>query len=217
MEKDTHTWTLSDTTQASNSGRLSVKWYRWLAHYPKWPLVWAIGFGLLSALAWAVHWSFWIPAALFLAMNIFYWQRVSEHFKYGDVNPGIVVSVDPMAIAVSTDLTKGVGNYPVIKIIRKELRTIMGQVPRIGVKLPTVSLYEGCVHDDLPHWIDFHPCPAECATNDINEIKRLMSTFTERDWSKLEAGVERIPRPYLSGLYHARVRPTSVNHGNSSG
>jgi hypothetical protein len=61
-----------------------------------------------------------------------YWKKVSEHLMYGCANPGIVLPLDPMLIAVSTDLTMGEVEYPVVRIIQKKLLSLCGKPPRVG-------------------------------------------------------------------------------------
>lgn len=201
MTRERESWTLSDEARASNPGRLPVNRLQWLTHYPRWPIVWAVGFLASCALGWFLHWSLWISAALFLAMNLLYWTRVSEHFDRGCANPGVVVSLDPMLIAVSTDLSKGDGVYRAIKIIHKELRRSESRSARVGTRVPTVALYEAGDDESTPHWKDFDPRPAECATTHWKEVERILSSFDEDDWSDLENGISEVPLPYRPGLY----------------
>lgn len=204
-QRHEESWTTDDSTVASNPGELSVKWYCWIQHYPKWPVAGAFSFVLLAVLGWTIHWSFWILAALLIWLNWLYWTRIKEHFKFGCVNPGIVISMNPMLIAVLTDLSNVSGdngyNYPVIKVLSKELSSIAGQDPLTGMRLATVALYVRGDDEYATHWEDFDPRPAECATNDINEIKRLMASISHSDWTELDAGLGQIPRPYAPGLY----------------
>lgn len=211
MSDEYDSWTLDDSTRATNPGNLRVNPFRWFRHYPNWPLIWFFSLALFVALACLGHWSFWIGASLLLVMNWLYWQRIREHFRSGDANPGIVVSMDPMMIAVSTDLTKGLGRYPVIKIIEKSLPTVCGQVPQIGSMLATVALYESSPDDNLPHWADFHPRPVDCATGNLAAMQRVMNTFTEADWNQLRSWLGQVPRPFRCGLFHIQIRQLTEN------
>ncbi len=186
---------------ASNPGRLRVNYLRWLIHKPTWPLIWG-GLALLCLVAaLSLHWSLWVPAALLLAWNVLYWVRVREHFWSGCANPGVVVSVDPLLIAVATDLTKGVGTYPAVKIVRARLRHIDGQLPRVGVRVGTVALYTATFDENIPHWVDFDPLPAQYATGDPKKISTLLGSFTADDWADLERFLQQVPQPYQPGLY----------------
>src|SRR5262249_44196088 len=159
-------------------------------------LIWAItllGFGLL---AWLTHWAFWIPAGLLLLMNLLYWIRIKEHFQRGCANPGLVVSLDPMLIAVSTDLSMGTGKYPVVKIVRENLKRIAGQPPEVGMRLGTVALYEASLSEEKPHWKTFDPRPVDHVTANLSEIERIMNSFSQLDWKDLDRGLLEVPQPY---------------------
>lgn len=199
--EDQNTWTLGDSARASNPGNLHVNRLRWFRYYPKWPIIWFCSLALCVFLAWTVHWSFWIFAGLLFLMNLLYWQRVSEHFRHGCANPAMIIALDPMLIAVLTDLTKGEGNYPVIKIIQQRLPTACGQLPQAGTLLAAVSLYSPSP-DEEPHWADFDPRPIDCATGDAPAIQRIMSSFDASDWNELRHALKQVPRPYRCGLYH---------------
>lgn len=216
MEEQPVTWTMDDSTRASSPGGIRVSRLLWLRHYPKWPFLWAASLIVMVVLAWMVHWVFWIPAGLLLGMNFLYWKRIQEHFLHGCVNASVVVSLDPMWIAVATDLSKGIGDYPAIKIIHKELSRIGGQQPQVGSRLPTVALYASDGKDETPHWVDFDPRPAQCATSDDRELQRLMDSIDSEDWDDLDARLGEIPRPYHVGLYRLWESSGDPASGSSS-
>ncbi len=122
MSQEQRTITLDDSARASNPGNLEVNLFRWLRHYPKWPVIWFGSLLLFVGLAFVGHWTYWIIALALLVMNLLYWQRVRDHFRHGDANPAIILSLKPMLIAVSADLSKGAGKYPAIKIIKSLCR-----------------------------------------------------------------------------------------------
>jgi hypothetical protein len=201
MDHQQKSWTLNDSARASNTGELSVERLRWLMCYPKWPLIWASSCGAFLILAIFVHWVFWIPFVLLLLMNWLYWRRVREHFQFGDANPGIVLSLDPMYIAVYTDLTMGIGEYPVVKIFEKKLNTICGQLPQVGTLVPTIALYQPSMNPEQQHWANFDPRPVDCATTDLVEVKRVMDSFTPENIAQLKTWLQQVPKPYAPGLY----------------
>ena len=202
---DQTTWTLNDLALESNPDNLRVSPIRWVRHYPKWPLIWAGSFLLVAGLAHLVHWSLAIPAVVLLLINWFYWKRVRDHFRFGYADPAIIVAMDPMLIAVGTDLTLGVGHYPVIKIIEKSLSTAGGKTPRLGSMFAAVSLYSPSPNQDLPHWADFDPRPIDCATTDEVVIKEVMGAFPNEDWRELKSWLRQVPRPFRVGVYKIRL------------
>lgn len=74
--EDQHALTLDNSARASNPGNLRVDRFRWLRHYPKWPLIWFSAFAFFSLVACSVHGSYWILAVLLLGANWFYWRRL---------------------------------------------------------------------------------------------------------------------------------------------
>lgn len=204
MSQEQNSWTLDNNSQASNPGKLRVNVLHWYSNYPLWPTIWLVPFVLSLGLAVVVHAVFWVPTILLGAMNWLYWQRVREHFRCGCALPGVVVSVDPMLIAVYTDLTMGHGSYPAIKIIEKSLATINGVEPKPGITLPLVALYHQNPTHDIPHWANFDPRPVQCATKNVSQIKRILSTFDSDDWAEFRRDLAQVPRPYEPGLYMIR-------------
>jgi hypothetical protein len=185
---------------ASNPGRLRVQTFRWIRHKPLWPLLWA---GLLAGsllLPIAIHWSLWFLVVTLLGCNILYWLVVRGVFWSGDANASIVVDVDPLLVAVATDLTKGRGSYPVVKIIEVALDDIDGNEPEVGDRLATVASYSPS-GDSREHWSDFDPLPVQYATDDEDEIAELMESFGEENWVGLKMLLREVPRPYEPGLY----------------
>jgi hypothetical protein len=188
-------------TVASNPGRLRVNYLRWFLHKPAWPLGWAVA--LVAAVAAAVwlHWAFWFAAVVLLLCNVFYWFRLTMHFGRGDANPGLVVSAAPPLVAVATDLSKGFGVFPAVKVFAAGPLRVAGRRPEVGDRVGTVSLYTPGPDSSAPHWADFDPHPAEYVTADPAAIAGLMATFTPADWDNLARLMEQVPRPYRPGLY----------------
>ena len=139
---------------------------------------------------------------MMVALNWFYWQKVREHFLYGNVTPAVIVSLDPMMYATLTDVTHGVGDYPVIKIITKKFSSILGKQPAVGAMFPTVSVYQQSMDESLPHWEDFDPRPVEFVTSDQKAIQRVLGQLSKEDWRELKVMLKKVPRPFQPGLYH---------------
>ena len=124
-----------------------------------------------------------------------YWLSIKEHFRYGDSNAGIIISTNPMLVAVTTDFTKGIGEYPVIKIIKYKGKG------KIGDRIGTVALYCRAADDSVPHWCDFTPIPIDYATNNIAEIRRAIDSYAPTQWKQIEDRLAQVPKPYAEGLY----------------
>lgn len=189
-------------TYASHPGRLKVNWIRWIRFKPKWPLI--LGAVLLGCSALFVY-TMGVLTGLLLflvaAMCVLYWLRVSNHFQYGCANIAVVVSLDPVLIAVSTDLSTGEGDFPVIKIVEIAMTRSAGKLLEVGDLLPTVSLYASPPQGETRHWSTFIPVPADYVTSDPHQIARLLANFTDEDIATLHSQLQQVPTPYEPGLY----------------
>jgi hypothetical protein len=193
-DKSRNVYTVDNNTLASHQGRTSVSMARWALRFPMWPVILAVL--LLTSIV-----SFFAenPSALYLIFtasvllialvaNLFYLRRIHEHFSYGDANPGIVVSVKPLLIATRTDLSKGHGRYPAIKVVR-EPRSGFAKGLKIGYRVATVALYRGDPNDGRPYWDDFFPYAVEPVAADHTEATSLLESFDMGEWQALEAGL----------------------------
>ena len=127
-------------------------------------------------------------------------MQVDDRFENGDSTPSIIVNLDPMLIAVSSDLTKGYGSYPIIKIIEKEVPNICGREPQLGMKLATVSLYR-VDFKNKHRWKNIDPRPIDCVCDNIHAKQRILESFTADEWQELIEKLKQIPQPYECGLY----------------
>jgi hypothetical protein len=206
--------TVNRETTASNPGNARVNALRWAWYYPKWPLIWVSTFAINLFAVFAFSRWFLLPLVPVLGLNALYWVRVKEHFRYGDTNPGLVISINPILIAVATDLTQGVGSYPAVKIFRARSHRVMGVEPQIGIRLPTVALYTRSHDPKCPHWSDFDPRPLEFATGNKDVLDRAMASFSEADWHRLESAIQQLsdtkPGLYLLDATIASVAPKQI-------
>ena len=204
MENRPKSLTLDNSTAASHPGGLRANRFLWFRHYPLWPCIWGGMLVMCIVLAFVIRWVFWVPAFVLLIVNWFYWRQIKERFLYGCVNPAVIVSEHPMLIAAYTDLSKGVGDYPAIKIFRKNLADTGGQSPRLGSRLAVISTYAGMPDGGPPYWIDFDPRPVNCVTTDLSEIERIIASLESNEWTELEATLRQVPQPYRTGLFRVQ-------------
>ncbi|HHI79359.1 MAG TPA: DUF3239 domain-containing protein [Planctomycetes bacterium] len=188
-------------TQASNPGRLKISILRYWRNYPKWPTIWALLLLLSILAAWKIHWTLWILAGLLLALNLLYWSTVKKHFRLGCINPAKVVSLDPMRIAVATDLSQGGGIYPSIFILEKSVTRICGRPPELGMRLATISMYQPYFDEERPYWETFDPLLVDLVTGDLDKIQSILDSIPGKEWEELETWLAQVPTPYKPGLF----------------
>jgi hypothetical protein len=170
--------TLDGRSVASNPAAVRVNPFRWLRYYPFWPTM----LGLMTAgsllLPLMSGWFWVVPIVLVLAQAI-YWRRVTEHFRFGDRNPGLILLTHPLRVATATDMTTGGGSYPVLKVVQHSFRFRGEAAPVEGELVATVSLYSGDGSTAPRHWSDFDPIPILCATGERDVLSRSLAEFDD--------------------------------------
>jgi len=200
MTESQQTFTVDTGTVAKNPGRLSIEPFRWLRHRPLWPIIWTSLFLISLWLTLTIHWSFGILTTLFLAMNWLYWRRLKDQFLVGCANPAKIININPMRIAVYTDLRCGYSapKCPTIKIIETKLPNPKSGTNKIGDEILTVSLYSGRMGKD--RWLSFDPIPARQVSKNQTKIDFLKSEL-EDEWELLDRWLSKVPDPTKKGLY----------------
>lgn len=240
QEKEKESFTLDDSTSASNPGGLQVDYFYYFRSFPhqltqlvfpylgQLSLTLFINYGFFYALidtiskgknvknlpfaflAIIVFDAFLFYSLLpLLNKIIFLIRRTKEHFIYGCVNPGIVVSYEPALVAVFTDLTTGKWPYPAIKILPQPLNCLKDGTPKVGTRLATIALYEGIKEHE--HWDDFYPVVINCVTRNFQDIKRVFLSIPEWEWQALEHGLRQINNSKKPGLYFLKYNTGEFN------
>jgi hypothetical protein len=193
-------------TQASNPTNLSVNKLQWIKFHPVWSLTWLIGLFISGYLTYTFRGYNIIHTIFFVFANWLYWWIQERIISKGDFNYGRVVAINPTLIAVPTDLRKGMGRFPVIKIAKTKLKKIEGKALEVGDKIVTVSMYSDHSKGDYPFWEDVEPRPVYVGYTNVAVLNERMKQFTDEDWKYLDTELSKISKPYSEGLY--RVNPT---------
>lgn len=206
---------------ASHPGRVQLHPFWWLLHRPidliaHVGLVFLAGFavfdyatGETSALDKALLFVFLVLLVLSgVVLRLLTWLLPGRHYYFGCACPGLVVTTKPLRIAVLTDLSKGSGRFPVIRVIQPRIHFAKGL--SVGRRVATVALYRASMYDysyDYPHWIDFQPWPVERATRNPYTLRRILGELEDEEWDDLRAGIEQIPEVPYPGLFVIKLRP----------
>lgn len=209
------TLTLDDSALASQPAGVRVSLWRWTKRYPKWPLLLVSSF-VLSVLACIfVDGMFLVAVPLAVLPNIYYWNRVREHFLHGDANPGVVVSTSPLLIAVWTDMRKEAGtSYPMLRVFEEPPAKEWGDAPAVGTRLATSALYGIGDDEDTPYWESFEPRPVEPVAASAEEARALLESFSPERWERLERAVAKL-KPLREGLHRVEVASSSWSEAES--
>lgn len=199
MESNRTPSTINDSF-ASNPANMSFNPLLWVCCYTKWPLIWLIGFVLFSTLSMLSCWGYAVPASFFALANFLYWRQVKARYKFGCVLPAVIVSSNPLLLAIYTDLSKGIGSYPAIRI--QPLNILSPKLYGVGRKLPVAALYSDGRDVSSPLWESFDPRPIGCATTNQAYIEKKLQSIPGEGWVALCENIKKIPSPYKSGLYY---------------
>ncbi|WP_230655636.1 DUF3239 domain-containing protein [Psychrobacter sp. I-STPA10] len=192
---------VNSNTVASNPGQISVSPFVWYRHHVVMGGIIALILLAILCLCVFVDVKFVVLFAIFAIVHQLNFTRIKEHFYYGDSNGGIVLATNPILVAVYTNLSKGFGYYPVIKII--ECPTLKDL--NIGDRIATVALYQASTNQQLPHWINFEPLPVNYVSNNQEDIDKALLSYDATYWSRLEQGIPQVPKPYQAGLYKINI------------
>ena len=182
------THTVDDTTQASTPGQIEISKKKYLDYL-----------GLSGVLRLKYSFLLSLPISflfkLFRSNNIVYdFIQKMEQFKYGCLNPTIVVNKEKGLIATFTNLTSyGDDITPVIKISKEPLHLIKNIQIVNGQRLPTIALYTRDLEDEYASaWVDFDPKIANCFTDDLNACNHLLSRMSKNGWQCLQQGLNQL-------------------------
>lgn len=196
---------LDNDTAASNPGAFRPQYFRYAMHFPFLP-----GFSVCLLMLVPALWLLDISGgilcgvlAMALAPVIYSWKLIREQCYFGCLNPGVVLKTGPLGftcLAVFTDLTKGNGDYPVIKVLWQRVTLPDGGKLEVGMRLSTVAIYRGA-DNGSPHWMDFLPKAVVSLTADPAVIQMTMSQLSNVDWQELEMGMRSLEKPIGGGLH----------------
>lgn len=175
-------------SEGTNPGRVRLNPIRWTVMYPVKVLKLSVGLLISSVLTIKIHWLFSIIFIGFLLWNIWYWWNSFLRFKVGDVNPGKVIQLNPDRIAVATNMTKGFGNFPILKILDIKLR----KEDRILNKIiPTIASYTNNPFG-YPFWSEFNPVPMNHGIKDERIIEHYSNTYGDEEIKTLNEYIDKV-------------------------
>ena len=150
---------------------------------------------------------------LFSSDEIVYdYIQKQEQFKFGCLNPTIVINKEKGLIATFTNLTSiGDEITPVVKISKEPLGLIKSIKVVNGQKLPTVALYTRNTEDEFATaWTDFTPKVANCFTDDLTICNELLSRLSSNSWKCLDLGLAQVYDKEQEGLYYVKLQKDLV-------
>jgi len=188
-------------SEGSNPGATWPNPLRWASTHPG-PFFGQIaGLGISFYLTTKVHWLFGIFLLGFIAWTLLYWYNIRLLFKVGDVNPGKVIQLNPDRFAVATNLTKGFGNYPIIKIVETEL---LKEDKQLGKIIPTISGYSNNPYG-YPFWSEFSPSPMNHGLVLKDKVQSYTKCYDQSDIDIIDERLHKIHKINIPETYKVDI------------
>lgn len=125
----------------------------------------------------------------------FHYVGVRVRFVYGDINPGVIVKKN--LVAVLTNLGIDGREYYALKILAQPVRNMTGGTGEPGERVAAACQYSG--HLSGSHWRDFDFELVQCATRNEATVERVMRTIPEEEWQALKDAVANVEGRLWSG------------------
>ena len=150
----------------------------------------------LLAGALLIGWFFYVPMVLHLAYEVLSTLKERDMFKSGALGPAIVIDEKNQKIATFTDLSLGMGKYPVIRIKKVELPE---KYRKVGTRIPVAGAYQNT--EKYTHWNYYNPLPLPTGVTDAAVIEEKLNAIPTIEWIKLRAEISKFATVPLEGYY----------------
>jgi hypothetical protein len=145
-----------------------------------------------------------------------WWSDLSRHrqlLSWGAVRPALVVSTQPVRLAVSVDLAVNDGDCaPAVFVVEQPLDRVRSEV-QVGDRAIVMAWYEHT--QDGRRWHGVRLLAAECGSADAATIERIQSQVLDGEWRRLAQWHEAVGSPSAAGRWElsreaARTARTSA-------
>lgn len=190
-----------ESLEASLPAQIYPNIFKYSLHYPVVPIIFIIS--QITALHFLMmvqqrHIIGWVIPVVLVAM---YYRHLYHYSFNGDLNPGKVVSVKPLRLAVAADLSIGEKEYKVVKIISPNIKYCGSRRLKVGDRVPTIALY---CHPQAKEyrWGDLTPKPVQCFTFNRFKIEEAKNRIDQHLWDELDNAIRSMPAQIQThGLY----------------
>jgi hypothetical protein len=113
---------------------------------------------------------------------------MSMYFENGLLTPGIVVSSEPLRVAVMACMSHGAGQR-CWGIRRLDLDKLPAHPHDLGTRVPFVSIFESGERPD--RWADFKPDPISYGTGRKGQLEACIAKLGDEEFERLANCIER--------------------------
>ncbi len=146
-----------------------------------------ISWGIIVLVFWIVFYEYFSTIASI------------DNYKMGTLNASIVITVNPTRIAVLTDVSMGIGKYPLVRVCRLNLPSKYNQ---LNERIPSSCGYQNC--EDQFFWDFVMPNPIVYATHSEDAIKQKLTEIPTQDWVDLQNWIRSNRHNFIEGYYPVR-------------
>lgn len=151
-----------------------------------------------------IHWFFYIPLGIYIIYNALSLITTPKAYLAGDLGPAIVIDPENNKIAAITDMSLGMGDYPIIRI---KIFPIPKKYKKKGLRLAVAGTFQNT--HKYKHWNFYSPWPVVSATNDETTIKESFNRIPNLEWIKLESEIKKFEDIPLEGYYPIDIETSS--------
>lgn len=188
-------------TRQANAGFNLLHYLNITKSLYKTPLLIIIGLFLASLY---IGWFFYIPLILYAAFKILELLKTRDMYYSGDLCPAIVIDAKNNKIAALSDLTLGVGSYPIIRIRKFPLPK---KYQLNGTKIPVAGGYQNT--EKYTHWNYYEPHPLPTGIKNDSIIQEKIQSIPTIEWINLKNEIKKFQGIPKEGYYPINIETSS--------
>ena len=159
---------------------------------------------ILFVLAKLFGWFFYIPFALYGIVKILELLKTRDMYYSGDLNPAIVIDERTNKIASLTNMSMGLGTYPLLRIRNYPLPS---KYRKNGQKIPVAGVYQNT--ENYSHWNFYepHPIPSGVKKEEITDKK--IDLIPQEEWNNLKNEINKFKSIPKEGYYPINIETSN--------
>jgi len=155
---------------------------------------------VLLVLSKIAGWFFYIPLALYSVFKLLELLKKRDMFYSGDLNPALVIDAKNCKIAVLTNLSRGSGSYPIVRIRKFPLPK---KYMVIGEKIPVAGGYQNTKNYDFWNYYEPNPLPTGIKNDQI--ISDKIKEIPLIEWLELKREIKKFNNIPKEGYYPIKI------------
>jgi len=180
-----------------------INWIKFNTDRYRNTLIWVI---VLLIVGYFFGWMFYVLIPIPLAIRYLIDSKERDMYYSGALLPGIVIDEKRSLIAVLTDLSLGIGRYPIVRIQNVK---IPSSHKLNSTKLAIAGAYMKT--KDYPHWNCFESLVLLTGMKYPNKHQDLINQIPTIEWIKLRNEIKSLKMAVQPGYFPIKVDETNWN------